>query len=118
MTESNGPRPDVLAERIGGLNNRFTSLERRIDSLATKDELIQLISSRDVLVNSQLADLREDIKQLTNALATERSERQTGDKDNEERSNKSRALALSAMGLVISVVLGLIALINQLGGAA
>lgn len=117
MTEVTGPRPDVLAERISGLSGRFDSIERRIDNLATKDELVSLIANQNTLTNSQLADLREDVKNLTGALAAERAERQQGDKDNEERANRSKAYALSAIGLVISVVLGLIALINQIGGA-
>ena len=122
-----GPRNDVLAERISGLNDRFTSLEKQISGLATKEELIQLLAARDALTNSQLSDLREDVKNLTIALANERAERmaadttestdrKTGDKENEERANRARTFPLSAIGLVISVVLGLIALINQVGG--
>lgn len=116
MSETEGPRPDVLAERISGLNSRFNALEKRIDNLATKDELIQIIGSRDLLSNTQLSELRDDIKGVTKALSTERAERITGDKDNEERANRARTFALSALGLIVTVVLGLIALINQIGG--
>lgn len=87
-----------------------------MDKLATKDELIQLIAGRDQLVNTQLADLRDDIKTLTRALETERHERKSGDKDNEDRSNRARNFAMTAIGLVVTVVLGLLALINQVRG--
>lgn len=117
MTEPQGPRNDVLAERISGLTMRFDSLEKRVESLATKEELIQLLANRDILANTQISDLREDVKTLTAALASERAERMAADKENEERSNRARTFALSAIGLVVTVVLGLITLINQVGGA-
>lgn len=96
---------------------RLDSIERRVESLATKEELIQLLANRDILANTQISDLREDIKNLTAALAAERAERMSADKDNEERANRARTFAISAIGLVVTVVLGLIALINQIGGA-
>lgn len=128
MTQDPGPRPDVLAERIEGLGRRFTGVEQRLNGLATKDELVALIQSRDLLTTQQFNALMDDVKNLTAALATERAERmaadasektdrETGDKANEERVSRSRTLALSAIGLVVSVVLGLLVLINQIGGA-
>lgn len=116
MTESTGPRSDVLAERIEGVKNQVKSLETSVSKLATKDELIQFMAARDALMNQQLADLRDDQKELSQRMATERAERMAADKENEERANRARTFALSSIGLVITVVLGLIALINQVGG--
>lgn len=127
MADEPGPRPDVLAERIDGLGRRFSGVEDRLSGLATKDELVALIQGRDQLTAAQFAAQAEDIRNLTAALATERAERiaavekeaterTAGDKENEERANKSRTYALSAIGLVVTVVLGLVALINQIGG--
>lgn len=133
------PRPDVLAERIDGLGRRFGNVERRLDGLATKDELVALIQSRDELANQRIMTLTEDVKDLTAALATERAERQAADaaaaaalrealekesvarqeavKEVEKRSKDARAFALSAIGLGVTIVLALVALISQYGGA-
>lgn len=116
MTQEPGPRPDVLAERIDGLGRRFGAVEQRLNGLATKDELVALIRSRDELANARIAALSEDVKELTALLATERAERMAADRENEDRANRARTFALSAIGLVVTVVLGLVALINQFGG--
>ena len=116
MTTEPMPRPDVLAERLSAFTQRFDSMERRLEYLATKDELVTIMSGRDALTNGRLTDLAEDIRQLSANLQTERGERQAADQHNEERINRARTFALTAVGVVISVILGLIALINQLGG--
>lgn len=117
MTDQVGPRNDVLAERIEALTRLIQALEHRIGSLATESSIQQLIESRDRLYNQRINDLTDDIKQLTAALATERAERQAADRENEERANRARTFAVSAIGLAVSVLLGIVALISQIGGA-
>lgn len=118
MTEtSGGPRNDVLAERIDGLGRRFSGVEVRLNGLATKDELVVLIKSRDDLFNQRITDLADDVRQLTAALATERAERMAADRENEERVSRSRTLALSAIGAVVAVLGALVLLITNIGAA-
>lgn len=117
MTDQVGPRNDVLAERIDALGRSFNALDQRIGTLATESGIQSLIASRDTLYNSHIDSLREDIKELTAALATERAERQAADRENEERANRARTFAVSAIGLAVSVLLGIVALISQIGGA-
>ena len=126
MTEP--PRPDVLAERISGLADRIGGLEVRMSELATEKTLIALIEGRDRTQSAQMKAMQDDIAQLTAALATERSERiaadsaektdrETGDKANEDRVNRSKVIALSAVATAVSVFGGVVMVINNLGGA-
>ncbi|WP_182377903.1 hypothetical protein [Nocardioides sp. WS12] len=114
MTEP--PRTDVLAERIDGLARGVAGVEARLGGLATKDELIALIQSRDLLTAQQFSALMEDSKRHAAALAVERAERMAADKENEERANRARTFALSAIGLIVSVVIALVTLIDRVGG--
>lgn len=111
-----GPRNDVLAERIDALGRSVNALDQRMGSLATERSLTDLIASRDVLYETRSNALAEDIKELTAALATERAERQAADKENEERAVRARTFAISAIGLTISAVIALITLISRIGG--
>lgn len=116
MTDPTSPSADILNERLKHLGSRFDGVERRIDGLATKDELRSLITAKDELMSAQVVNLMEDIRNLTASLATEQERRIAGDKENEHRSNTARTYALSALGLFISALLALIVLINQIGG--
>lgn len=120
------PRNDVLAERIDNLISRMGSMETRMDGLATEKTLIALIEGRDRVHSAQLKALGDDVTDALSALATERAERMAAlatekaermaaDRENEERVARSRTIALTAMGIVVTVVLGLAGLLLQIG---
>jgi CHASE3 domain sensor protein len=112
------PRNDVLAERIDNLASRIGSMENRMDGLATEKTLIALIEGRDRVYNAQLKALQDDINDLVAAQASERAERIAADRENEERIARSRSIALAAIGITVTVVLGLAGLLLQLSGGA
>ena len=124
---SEPPRTDVLAERMDGLSGQVRDAIKRMDGLATHQGLTDLMRGRDELYNRLIAAQSEDIRELTAALATERSERMAADKETETKAsaavialdgrlNRSRTLALSAIGLTVTVLLGIVGLMAQLGG--
>lgn len=109
------PRNDVLAERIDNLASRIGSMETRMDGLATEKTLIALIEGRDRVYNAQLKALGDDVTDLSRTLATERAERMAADRENEQRAARSRTIALTAIGIVVTVVLGMSGLLLQIG---
>jgi hypothetical protein len=122
------PSNDVLAERIDALARSVTAIDRRMGVLATESGIASLIAGRDALYNARIDALTEDVRQLTAALATERAERQAGDiqneaarvagdQANEDRTSKSKTLALTACALAVTFFLGLVGLVTQIGGA-
>lgn len=120
------PGNDVLAERIDNLLKQVGGITLRMDSLATEKTLIALIEGRDRVYGAQLKALGDDVNdalaaiateraERMSALATEKTERMNADRENEERVARSRTIALTAIGIAVTVVLGLAGLLLQIG---
>jgi len=139
MVDDSGPRNDVLAERIDNLAARITSMDTRMDGLATEKTLIALIEGRDRAIDARLKAQQDIIADLTADLAAERAERiaavaeeaqarkqadteeaaarRQADSEGEDRIKSSRIISYSAVGTALAILTAVVMLINNIGGA-
>lgn len=128
MTDSVGPRPDILDERLKNLSGKVDDIQRHTRGLATKEDIQTMIGMQNQLFATQLTAIIDDVKDIAADLATERAERiaaqekadvenKAAHKDADDRISRSRMYALSAIGLGVTILLALITLVSQIGGA-
>ena len=98
------------------LSRRIDELTRLVRDLPTEKTLVALLAARD----AEIAALRDDVRDLTKALAEERAARVSGDKEivSESASAKRWAVGVAISGAV--AVIGFVGFLMQIagGGAA
>lgn len=125
------PTPAELMRAIQNLVRVSERMEEKIDKLVTReafDAEIRRIDERHVNLANRLdaglaaesrareaADNHERIAREKD-VEEERLSRVAADKENEERSNRARTFALSAIALAATILFGIIGLFTQLGG--
>lgn len=95
---------EVLASQINLLQNSVDALVSTVSALPNEGTLRALLEIRDTRINS----LTADVKALTEALRSEQSAREQGDKKIREESESAKRFAVTTSLAMVTVMLGIL----------
>lgn len=95
---------EVLASQISLLQNSVDTLVTTVNALPNERTLRALLEIRDTRIDS----LSSDVKDLTEALRSEQSAREQGDKRIREESESAKRFAVTTSLAMVTVMLGII----------
>lgn len=95
---------EVLASQINLLQNSVDALVSTVNDLPNERTLRALLEIRDARIDS----LTADVKAITEALRSEQSAREQGDKRIREESESAKRFAVTTSLAMVTVMLGIL----------